>query len=66
MDIALRAVFDLVPQHIHSLNRDLPLWLVDGSQLNTGQRRGGNVIKADQADLAGDINVPLVRRPQDT
>ena len=64
MDIALGAVFDLVPEHIHRLHGHVPLGLLHGGQLDSGQGSGGDVVKADEAQLARDVDMGVVRRLQ--
>ena len=62
MDVALGAVFNLVPEHIHGLDSHVPLGLLHGGQLDPGQGGGGNVVKADEAQLAGDADTGVIRR----
>ena len=65
MHIALRAVLDLVPQHIHGLYRHGLFGLVDGGQVDPGEGGGADIIKADQAQTAGNVDPQLICRRQD-
>ena len=62
MHIALRAVLDLVPQHIHGLYRHGLFGLVDGGQVDPGEGGGADIIKADQAQTAGNVDPQLICR----
>lgn len=65
MHIALRAMLDLVPQHIHGLYRHGLFGLVDGGQVDPGEGGGTDIIKADQAQTAGNVDPQLICRRQD-
>ena len=51
VDIALGAVLDLVQQHLHRLDGHALFGLLDGGQIDPGQGRGGDVVKAQVAGL---------------